>query len=129
MIGYMRRRAGLVLLLVQAALPGLAETESTERLKARVRQLHAKGNQVTVTMADRTVIRGEITRVADDSFTIRPENRAPETVVPFAQLRSVKKNGLSRKAILIPAAIAGGAVLILCAAPYPLGFLCHKDPS
>ena len=70
-------------------------------------------------------------RIAEDSFTVRLEKSIQETVVPFARLQDIKKSGSSarRKAILIPAIVVGGAVLVLCAAPYPIGFLCHKDPS
>lgn len=118
--------AAFFVLPLAAAPPGTPES-----LKSRVRELHAKGNGVKVTMSDKTVIRGQIVRVAEDSFTIREEKGARETSVPFAQLKDVGKTGMSRraKAILIPAAIAGGAVLVLCAAPYPIGFLCRKDPS
>ena len=75
MISSMRHRSVLALLLIQTALAGLAQTESAERLKARVHQLHAKGNRVTVTTTDQTVIRA-FTGVADESFTILPENGA-----------------------------------------------------
>lgn len=134
MFQFSRGRTGFVgLLLVHAALfglPGVARSDTPDRLKARVQELHTKGAQVTVTISDKTVIRGQIVRIAEDSFTLREEKAAGETVVPFARLKDIRKGSSARgKAILIPAAIVGGAVLVLCAAPYPIGFLCHKDPS
>ena len=134
MFQFSRRRAGFVgLLLVHSAfflLPGLARSDPPENLKARVQEFHAKGAQVSVTMSDKTVIRGQIVRIAEDSFTLRAEKATGEIVVPFARLKDIRKGSSARKkAILIPAAIVGGAVLVLCAAPYPIGFLCHKDPS
>ena len=112
-------------------LPGIARSDTPDRLKERVQELHTKGAPVIVTMTDKAVIRGEIVRIAQDSFTVRQEKSSQETVVPFARLKDIRKSGSSgrRKAILIPAAIVGGTVLVLCAAPYPIGFLCHKDPS
>lgn len=100
-------------------------------LKARVRDFHAQTREVKVTLNDRSELRGRIVRVEADSFTIHEKKSARETVVQYAQVKDLKRNGLSRrtKAILIPA-IAGGAVLVvLCAAPYPIGYLCRKDPS
>jgi hypothetical protein len=65
-----------------------------------------------------------------DSFAIQPKGKG-ETVVRYDSLQDVRKAGMSRraKAILIPASIAAGTLLVLCAGPYPIGFLCRKDPS
>ena len=135
MLQLIKGRAKFVgLLLMHAALfvlPGIARSDTPDRLRARVQELHKKGTPVTVTMTDKAVIRGEIVGIAQDSFTLRQEKSSQETVVPFTRLKDIRKSGSSglRKAILIPAAIVGGTVLVLCAAPYPIGFLCHKDPS
>jgi hypothetical protein len=134
MINIARSGAGLAGLLVLhavvAATPGFGRPQAADILKARAQSLQSKGGRVTVTTADKTTVRGRIVRVDEDSFTVREENSAQERVIPFARVKDVKGASSGRKkAILIPAAIAGGAVLVLCAAPYPIGFLCHKDPS
>jgi hypothetical protein len=135
MFQFSRGRAGPNgLLLVHAAvfvLPGLARSDTPDRLKARLQEFHTEGTQVTVTMSDSTVIRGQILRISETSFTVRQQSTAQEAVVPFARLKDIRKSGSfrRRKAFLSPAAIVGGAVLVLCMAPYPIGFLCHKDPS
>lgn len=124
--------AGLMLLHATLAAPtSFGQTDSPQRLKALVQELHAKGERVIVTMPDKAEIRGTIIRIGDDSFAIRKEKSVQETLVPFAQVKQIRKAGSSgrKKALLITAAIAGGAFLVLCAAPYPLGFLCRKDPS
>jgi hypothetical protein len=66
-----------------------------------------------------------------DSFTIRQKKTAREIALQYAQVKEIRKNGLARraKAILIPAAIGGHALLLLCAAPHPVGFLCRQYPS
>ena len=64
-------------------------------------------------------------------FTLQQKSPVREIVVSYTQVKEANKDGLSRraKAIIIPAAIGGGVLLVLCAAPYPIGFLCRKDPS
>ena len=121
-----------VLLMVGAVsvLSTRAEPPDANTLEARVRELHAKSSEVKVTLLDSTVLQGRILRVAADSFTIRQKKTGRQTAIQYAQAKEVKKSGLSRrtKAILIPAVVGGGALLVLCAAPYPIGFLCRKDP-
>ncbi|MBK5293027.1 MAG: hypothetical protein JJE04_15320 [Acidobacteriia bacterium] len=126
----------IALLLVGAslsALPANAQPQSPDlnALKARVRELHTQTSEVKVTLPDGALLRGHILRVEADSFTIRQRKTEREIALQYAQVKEVKKSGLSRraKAILIPIAIGGGALLLLCAAPYPIGFLCRKDPS
>src|SRR4051794_2379819 len=91
-----RRMWSFVLLFAQVVLAttaAFAGQDDPDRLKARVRDLHGKGNAVKVTMADRTVLKGQIVRVADDSFTLRQEKSAQETAVPYAQVKDVRKSG------------------------------------
>ncbi len=122
-----------VLLVVGAVsvLSARAEPPNANPLEARVRELHAKSSEVRVTLLDRTVLQGRILRVEADSFTIRQRRTGEQTAIQYAQVKEVKKSGLSRrtKALLIPAVVGGGALVVLCAAPYPIGFLCRKDPS
>ena len=70
-------------------------------------------------------------RVDPESFTIHDKAAARDRELRYAQVKEFARSGLSRrtKAILIPAAIGGGVLLVLCAGPYPIGFLCRKDPS
>jgi hypothetical protein len=72
-----RGRAAFVgLLLLHATLavpPGFGRSDTPDRLKALVQELHTKGERVTVTMSDKAVIRGQIVRIAEDSFTVREE--------------------------------------------------------
>ena len=64
-------------------------------------------------------------------FQVFSDGLCIDTVLPYAEVKDVTRSGLSRraKAILIPTAIGGGVLLVLCAGPYPIGFLCRKDPS
>lgn len=124
----------LAVLLVVGAVSVLsthAKPPNANTLEARVRELHAKSSEVKVTLLDRTVLQGRILRVEADSFTIRQRRTGQQTAIQYAQVKEVKKSGLSRraKAVLIPTVIGGGALVVLCAAPYPIGFLCRKDPS
>lgn len=126
-----RRLAVALLAVTVSILSAHAEPPSANALEARVRQLHAKSSEVKVTLLDNTVLQGRILRVEADSFTIRQVKTGRQTAVQYSQAKEVRKSGLSRraKAILIPAVVGGGALLVLCAAPYPIGFLCRKDPS
>ena len=102
-----------------------------DSIKSRVRELHANAAGLQIKLADGTKLSGKVVRIADETFTIAQEKTGNERTLPYSQVTEVKKKGLSRstKAILIPAAIGGGALLVLCAGPYPIGFLCRKDPS
>ena len=126
------RRPAIALLVVTVSiLSARAESPSASALEARVRRLQAKSSEVKVTLLDNTVLQGRILRVEADSFTIRQVKTGRQTTIQYSQAKKVGKSGLSHraKAILIPAVVGGGALLVLCAAPYPIGFLCRKDPS
>ena len=122
----LRRVSWLVLALLLALEPLLAQVSNSVR--ARVHELHSKGSEVRVSFTDGTSVRGRIVRIEPDSFAL--QNSAQEAVFPFAKVTDVRKQGGgSRKALWIPLAIGGGVLLALCAAPYPIGFLCRADPS
>jgi hypothetical protein len=72
-------------------------------------------------------VNGKIVRVEPDSLTVRQKS-GQETTLALSQVTQIKTKGVS-KAIWIPAIAVGGTLLVLCAAPYPIGFLCRKDPS
>jgi hypothetical protein len=97
------------------------------RLEEQARDLSAKGAQARVTLTTGRTLRGQIVRVERETLVLRPKGGADETV-QYAMVKRIQKQGGVRKAILIPA-IVGGAALVLCAAPYPIGFLCRRDPS
>ena len=125
-----RRLAFSLLVATVSVFSAHAESPKANPLEARVRELHAKSSEVKVTLLDDTVLQGRILRVEADSFTIRQKKTGRQTAIQYAQAKEIRKSGLSRrtKAILIPAVVGGGALLVLCAAPYPIGFLCRKDP-
>jgi len=119
----------LIALMLVGATAGAAL--GSDDLKARVGRFHEQGVEVKIALLDGSTDRGRVLRVDTDSFAIRKKADGQERVLPYAQVRDVARSGLSRrtKAILIPAAIGGGVLLVLCAGPYPIGFLCRKDPS
>ena len=84
-------------------------------------------------LVDRTRLRGVIIGTDDDSFTIGEEKTNREMTLRYGQVLEVKRwrgPGLSRKAqTAITFAVAGAVLLVFCAAPFPLGFLCKQDPS
>ena len=121
----------ILVALSLAAIYATAQSPDLKAVKAKVRDLHARSAGVKVTLTDATELRGRILRLDEDAFTVQQKSPARETVVSYAQVKAVDKTGLSRraKAIIIPAAIGGGVLLVLCVAPYPIGYLCRKDPS
>ena len=108
-----------------------ASAEGAEEFKARAGQLLEQRAEAKVTLLDGTKFRGRVLRVDPESFTIHDKAAARDRELRYAQVKEFARSGLSRrtKAILIPAAIGGGVLLVLCAGPYPIGFLCRKNPS
>ena len=126
--------AAATLCVLTVAEPLLARTQpqsqNTETTRATVRYLHARNSEIEVTLADGTRLRGRVIMVQDDSFTIKERTTGREMAWQYAQVIQVKKNGFSgAKAALTGAIIGGGVLLVLCVAPFPLGFLCQQDPS
>ena len=120
-----------IALLVAFALYALPLTADVSAIKAQVHELRAATTEVQVKLTDGTKLSGSILRLDADSFTIAEGKTGQERTLQYAQVTGVKRKRLSRgkKAVLIPAIIAGSALLVLCVAPYPIGFLCRKDPS
>jgi hypothetical protein len=107
---------------IQAQTPAaLAST------KEQVRTLHAKSAPVQITVMSGKTLRGQIVQVADETFVVRQKAGTEETL-EYARVIKVRRQGI-RKAVLIPAVVGGAALLVLCVAPYPIGFLCRRDPS
>ena len=108
-----------------------ASAEGAEEFKARAVQLFEQRAEAKVTLLDGTKFRGRVLGVDTESFTIHDKAAARDRELRYMQVKEIAKSGLSRrtKAILIPVAIGGGVLLVLCAGPYPIGFLCRKDPS
>lgn len=125
------RKLMALLLAAVFVSPADAQSPDANPLKARVVELYSKSSEVKVTMLDRTILQGRILSVGTDSFTLQQKKTGQQTVVQYAQAREVRKSGLSRrtKAILIAAIAGGSALAVVCAAPYPIGFVCRKDPS
>ena len=118
------------LIAIAVAFAAAAAAQSPE-LRARLRDLQTRSAEVRVLLVDGTTLRGRVLRLDEDAFTLQQKKPAQQQVVPYVQVKQVDRTGLSRraKAILIPAVIGGGVLLVFCAAPYPIGFLCRKDPS
>ncbi|HSR09755.1 MAG TPA: hypothetical protein VLM42_21675 [Bryobacteraceae bacterium] len=117
-------------LFIAFALCVLPLTADVDAIKARFRELRADAAEVRIKLADGAKLSGSILRLEADTFTIVQEKTGQERTLQYAQVTEVKKKGLPRgaKAILIPAVIGGSALLVLCVAPFPIGFLCRKDP-
>ena len=111
----------------------VAQAPIPEATRARVRALQASGDRIEITLVDRTILRGRIIETANDSFTIGEEKTNREVALQYGQVMEVKKwevTGLSdsaRAAIVL--GVVGAVLLVFCAAPFPLGFLCKQDPS
>ena len=107
------------------------QPQDAASVEARVRDLYAQGSEIQVKLENGAVLRGRITRLEAGSFTLRQEKTNQETSLQYVQVTEVRKKGRSVGArIALIAAIAGGAaLLVFCAAPFPIGFLCHEDPS
>ena len=130
----------LVVVIVSAGLcfesmpkTAAAQAPILEATRARVRALQASRDQIEITLVDRTTVRGLIIGTDDDSFTIGEEKTNRKVTLRYEQVLEVKRwrgPGFSRKAqTAITFAVAGAVLLVFCAAPFPLGFLCKQDRS
>lgn len=124
-----RKTFALFIVFALCVLP-LTATD-VDAIKARFRELRADAAEVRITLTDGAKLSGSILRLEADTFTIAQEKTGQERTMQYAQVIAVKKKGLSHrtKAILIPTVIGGSVLLVLCVAPFPIGFLCRKDPS
>jgi hypothetical protein len=95
--------------------------------KEQVRALHAKSARAQITVMPKRTLRGQIVQVANETFVVRQEGGAEETL-EYSRVVKIGKQGI-RKSVLIPAVVGGAALVVFCAAPYPIGFLCRRDPS
>jgi len=110
-----------------------AQAPSAEATRARLRAFQASRDRIEITLLDGTVFRGRIVETADDSFTIGDEKTNRKITLQYGQVIGAAKwkgPGLSNAArTVIVIGVTGAVLLVLCAAPFPLGFLCHEDPS
>lgn len=108
-----------------------AQAPIAEATRARVRALQASRSAIETILVDGRMIRGRIMTADDDSFTMGEEKTNRVVALRYAQVLEVKKKrGLSGNTKAgIAAAMIGGALVVLCFAPFPLGFLCQEDPS
>jgi hypothetical protein len=107
-----------------------AQAPIVEATRARVRALHASGSATELTLVDGASLRARIIRADADSFLVKEEKTGREVLLQYAQLVEIRKTGLpgnTKRAIA--AVIIGGVLVVLCFAPFPLGFLCQEDPS
>jgi hypothetical protein len=114
------------------SMPGTAAAQApiVEATRVRVRTVQASGSRIEITLVGGTRLRGRVIRGDDDSFTLSEEKTKREVPLQYAQVIEVKKSGLSgntKRAIAL--AVAGSVLVVLCFAPFPLGFLCQQDPS
>ena len=106
------------------------QTPNEDAIKARVRELQVKAPQVSIRLADGAKVEGRILGAEAESFTVRPKKTAQDVTLKYTQVAEIKKKSrFLSKAVLIPVIIGGGTLLLLCAGPYPIGFLCRADPS
>jgi hypothetical protein len=96
------------------------------RLRQQVKELQAAASEVEVRLVSGTKVRGHIMWADATSFSLRTKN-GKEWTWPYSEVADVKRRGPSWPAKL--AIIGGGALAVLCFAPFPIGLLCQKDPS
>jgi len=116
--------------IITTARPSLAQAPepSASTLREQARDWNIRAEPVIVSLSTGKTLKGRIVQVDSEAFLLRQKN-GPDTTVQYASVTRIRKQGGVRKAILIPAIVGGAAVVVLCAAPYPIGFLCRRDPS
>jgi hypothetical protein len=116
--------------IITTARPALAQAPepSASTLREQARDWNIRAEPVIVSLSTGKTLKGRIVQVDSEAFLLRQKN-GPDTTVQYASVTRIRKQGGVRKAILIPAIVGGAAVVVLCAAPYPIGFLCRRDPS
>ena len=134
-----RTRHVLVVMLTAALFfDPLGETVSAqapipEATRARVRAFQGSRDRIEITLADRSMLRGRVVITGDDSFTLAEERTNHEVTLQYAQVVEINRwrgNGLPRATqTAITLGVVGAVLLVFCAAPFPLGFICHQDPS
>jgi hypothetical protein len=107
----------LLSMLVFAALvvpgPVNAQSDSVEKTRTKVQTLSIdRDKPIEVKLHDKTKIRGYITSVDPDSFTITDGKTATSQRIPYSDVNEVKKasSGFSAKTWLILGGIAAGTV-------------------
>jgi len=126
---YRRATAWFLTVLYCCSVTAHGQSGASEvaKISVQARGLQAKMVQVRVDIADGTRFEGLIVQVTDDAFVLRQQPGQDRTI-PFSTVRALKKKGI-RKKVWVPLVVGGAVVVALCAAPYPIGFLCRQDPS
>jgi len=105
--------------------PAAGQSEQTSKIRDKVQQAGAgKKPEIRVKMRDGTELRGHVSDIAQDSFTLTDARTSTSTSLTYADVRSVKGMGLSTGAkVAIVAAIGIGIVAAAVAihGVHPLG--------
>jgi hypothetical protein len=108
-----------VVLLAGGSLPVFAQTQTdanTEKVKAVVakRGVNEK-KRVRVKMLSGVKMKGYISQIGDDSFTLAISKTRQPVVIPYREVSKVESGGLSGGARIgiIAAAAAGGTLLVI----------------
>jgi len=119
-----------MLSIVTNARPVFAQppAPSAATIREQARDWNLKAAPVIVSLSSGKSVKGRIARVDNETFLLRQKS-APDMTIHYASVTRIRKQGGVRKAVLIPVIVGGAAAVVLCAAPYPIGFLCHRDPS
>lgn len=104
-------------LAINAQTQNNREDENLRKTKTKVAKIFGeKRGKVTVKYNDGTKIKGYITEVKDDNFSVSDSKTGNITAVQYEQVKSVNKNaGLptAAKAAIISAAVVVGLIVII----------------
>jgi len=104
----------LVLMLVPVAQLAAQTQKNAESAKKNIARLGVgKKAKTTVTLNDRSKVKGYVYSVGDDDFVVRDSKTDSPTTVRYADVLSVNDRSSKDLLIGLGAAAAGAAILIL----------------
>ena len=106
-----------------------SQIQSAEATKAQVLNLHARGSQIDVTGQTRQAPGPDYRRRRRFFHHQGGSNGPGNRVAVCAGDRGQEERASSHARALTGVIVVGSVLLVLCAAPFPLGFLCQEDPS